>query len=127
MTGEYVHALVMARLPGTRLSGSVGTPAVRAAHEGYVSGTFFARWMDPDQDIRTLVSVMLSPPQLEKSVRDFFDGFIAGAEAERLRQSDPEVDVLPFAVEWQEPVAIGWGDTERVVGTRPGQWQPKRP
>lgn len=106
---------------------SADAGADRAAHEGYVSGTFFARWMDPDQDIRTLVAVMLSPPQLQKPVRDFFDGFIAGAEAERLRQSDPEVAGLPFAVEWQEPVEIGWGDTARVVGTQSGPSRPKHP
>jgi hypothetical protein len=63
---------------------------------------------------------MVPPPRLEKSVRDFFDGFITGAEAERLRQSDPKVDGLPFAVEWQEPIAIGWGDTESVVSPQPG-------
>lgn len=81
---------------------------------------------DPEQDIRTLVHVMLSGP-LHKSVRDFFDGFIAGAEAERLRQSDTQEDGVPFTVEWQEPVEIGWGDTDWVVGPQPGPWQPKRP
>jgi hypothetical protein len=102
---------------------------LRVAHEGFISGTFFGRWMDPDQDIRTLVGVMLSPPQLEKSVRDFFDGFIAGAEAERLRRASPEADAhgLPFAVEWHQAVEIRWGDTEWVVGPQPGPWQPHRP
>ncbi len=105
------------------------TGDVRAAYEGYISGTFFGRWMDPEQDIRTLVRVMLTPPQLQKSVRDFFDGFIAGAEAERLRQSDPEDEApaLSFTVDWHKDVEIGWGDTEWVVGPQPGPWRPHRP
>lgn len=100
----------------------------RVAREGYVSGTFFARWMHPDQDIRTLVTVMLSPPLLaESSLRDFFDGFITGAEAERRRRSNDHDSALPFAVEWREGVEIGWGDTEWAVGPQPGPWQPHRP
>lgn len=97
----------------------------RAAQEGYVSGTYFARRMDPSQDIRSLVGVMLAGP-LERPVRDFFDGFIAGGEAERLRQSNPEVNALPFTVEWHEDVEVGWGVTEWVVGPQPGPWRPER-
>lgn len=98
--------------------------SLRAANDGYVAGTYFARWY-PSQDVRTVVHVILGGPAAE-SVRDFFDGFIAGAEAEHLRQPNPGVDVMPFTVEWQNRVEIGWGDTEWVVGLRPGPWRPKR-
>jgi hypothetical protein len=99
--------------------------SARAANDGYVAGTYFARW-NPSQDVRTLVPVILGGP-VAKSVRDFFDGFIAGAEAEHLRQSNPRGDAVPFIVEWQESVEIGWGDTEWVVGPQPGPWRQKRP
>jgi hypothetical protein len=103
---------------------AVNDDALRAANDGYVAGTYFARW-NPSQDARTLVQVILGGP-VAKSARDFFDGFIAGAEAEHLRQSDPDADAVPFTVEWQNPVEIGWGDTEWVVGPQPGPWRPKR-
>lgn len=99
--------------------------SLRAANDGYVAGACFARW-NPSQDVRTLVPVILGGP-VARPVRDFFDGFIAGAEAEHVRQSNPDASVAPFAVEWHESVEIGWGETEWVVGPQSGPWQPRRP
>ena len=96
--------------------------AGRAAIDGYVAGTYFARW-NPNQDVRTLVHVILGGP-VEKQVQDFYDGFIAGAEAEQQRRSEPHDDEVPFAIRWLEQVEISRGDTEWIVGPQAGPWRP---
>lgn len=45
--------------------------ATEAANDGFVAGTYFARW-NPSQDVRALVHVILGGP-VEGQVRDFFD------------------------------------------------------
>lgn len=45
-----------------------------AANDGYVAGTYFARW-NLTQDVRTLVHVILGGP-VEKQVQDFYYGFM---------------------------------------------------
>lgn len=97
--------------------------ATGAANDGYVAGTYFARW-NPSEDVRTLVHVILGGPA-GRPVRDFYDGFIAGAEAEQLRRSEPNGGEVPFAVQWLEQVEISHGDTEWILGPQPGPWRPK--
>ncbi|MDO5741171.1 MAG: hypothetical protein Q4P07_13595 [Ornithinimicrobium sp.] len=97
--------------------------ALGAANDGYVAGTYFARW-NPTQDVRTLVHVILGGPA-EKEVQDFYDGFIAGAEAEQQRRSEPHDDEVPFALRWLEQVEISRGDTGWIVGPQAGPWRPK--
>lgn len=96
--------------------------ALGAANDGYVAGTYFARW-NPTQDVHTLVHVILGGPA-EKQVQDFYDGFIAGAEAEQQRRSEPHDDEVPFAIRWLEQVEISRGDTEWIVGPQAGPWRP---
>ncbi len=94
-----------------------------AVDDGFVAGAYFSRW-NPSRDVRALVHVILGGP-VEKQVEDFFDGFIAGAEAEQLRSSELDDGEMPFAVHWREQVEISRGDTEWIVGPQPGPWRPK--
>ena len=97
--------------------------AMEALNDGFVAGTYFARW-NPSQDVRTLVHVLLGGP-VERQVQDFFDGFIAGAEAEHVRSSKGDGGDVPFAVQWLEQVEISRGDTAWILGPQPGPWRPK--
>lgn len=92
-----------------------------AATDGYVAGTYFARWI-PTQDVRAPVHVILGGPT-ERQVQDFYGGFIAGAEAEEQRRSKPHGDEVPFPVRWR--VEISRGDSEWILGPQASPWRPK--
>lgn len=95
-----------------------------AAAEGYVAGTYFARW-NPAHDVRALIHVILGGP-VDPTVQDFYDGFIAGAEAEQQRRDAPDVPAPPFVVRWSDEVQVRRGETAWIVGPQPGPWRPTR-
>lgn len=80
----------------------------RATSDGYVAGTYFARW-HPAQDVETIVSVIGG--SAGGTLRDFLDGFIAGGQAEHERRATPEDDVVPFVVHWKDVDNEGRADT----------------
>ena len=87
--------------------------AERAAEDGYVAGTAFARWIAGTAQVDVFVRALYrSLPNPSKANRDFLDGFWTGAEDEHGRQIDPNADPPPFKVEWFDVVDIEWGSTE---------------
>lgn len=83
----------------------------RAISDGYVAGTYFARW-HPAQDVPTIVSVIGG--SAGGTLRDFLDGFTAGGQDEHKRQATPGDDVVPFTVHWKDRGNNARADTGQI-------------
>jgi hypothetical protein len=85
----------------------------RAANDGYVAGVGFARWYLPGDHsegtpslllVRSLMEMYGGPDKTPEPIREFFAGFLAGAEAERSGEDHP------FAIEWIDDFDPAWHD-----------------
>src|SRR5262245_44560262 len=72
----------------------------RAAGDGYVARTGFARWVHDREQTTALIEALRRTFGDDAARRDFLAGFLTGAEDEHVRQSDPDADSQPYAIEW---------------------------